>query len=57
MDRLRESHSLVVAWITYTGHFFWVSVDLPAYLVYLRILPYVYMHLLAKMDATKEAYG
>ena len=28
MDRLKESHSLMVTWITYMGHFFWVSVDL-----------------------------
>ena len=27
------------------------------YLVYLRILPYVLMHLLAKMDSTEEACG
>ena len=27
------------------------------YLVYLRILPYVCMHLLAKMNFTKKEYG
>ena len=41
--------------------FFWpvISICLVAstYLVYLRILSYVHMHLLAKMDSTKEASG
>ena len=29
MDRLKESHSLMVTRITYMGHFFCSSVDLP----------------------------
>ena len=30
---------------------------LSLYLVYLRVLPCVHMHLLAKMDSSEEAYG
>ena len=29
---------------------------LSQYLVYLRVLPHVHVHLLAKMDSSKEAY-
>ena len=34
-----------------------VCLVLSTYLVYLRILPCVQMHLLTKMDSTEEAYG
>ena len=30
---------------------------LSLYLVYLRVLPCVHVHLLAKLDSSKEAYG
>ena len=30
---------------------------LSPYLVYLRVLPCVHVHLLAKMDSSEEAYG
>ena len=34
-----------------------ICLVLSPYLVYLRVLPCVCMHLLAKMDSSQEAYG
>lgn len=61
-ERVGKSGLMVVR-ITFMGHFFWISFGqsiclvLSPHLVYFRVLPCVYVHLLAKMDSSKEVYG
>ena len=59
-----RARPLVVVWIIYVGRFFRVSFGQSSCfawfwvrLVYLRVLPCVHTHLLAKMDSGKDAYG
>ena len=60
-----EGHALVVGLRHFYGAFLlgflWLIIllflVLSLYLVYLRVLPCVHVHLLAKLDSSKEAYG
>ena len=63
-DSEKESHprgSLNHLYGAFLLGFLWpiilLCLVLSSYLVYLRVLPCMRVHLLAKMDSSKEAYG